>query len=106
MQALIPRQAAELVHPPLVCKGSPVFGLPAGDSSSGLWGDLSLNPGGVQAVQALIPRQAVLGLNPGRSVGSTGAHSQAGSANPQPRQAVLVPPVRKECRHSFSGRQC
>ena len=33
----------------------------------------------------------------GRSVGSAGTHSQAGSANPQPRQAVLVPtPARKK----------
>ena len=38
VQALIPRQAAELVTPPPVCKSSPVSGLPAGDSSSGFWG--------------------------------------------------------------------
>ena len=30
---------------------------------------------------------------PGRSAGT---HSQAGSANPQPSQAVLVPPARKK----------
>ena len=30
---------------------------------------------------------------PGRSAGT---HSQAGSSNPQPRQAVLVPPARKK----------
>ena len=35
---------------------------------------------------------------PGQSVGSAGTHSQAGSAKPQPKQAVLFPPVRKECR--------
>ena len=33
VQALIPRQVAELVTPLLVCKDSPVMGLPAGDSS-------------------------------------------------------------------------
>ena len=50
--------AAELVTSHLVCKCSPVLGLPAGDSSSGVPGDLSLSPGGVQAVKALIARQA------------------------------------------------
>ena len=38
-------------------------------------------------------------LQPGRSADSAGAHSQAGTANPQPRQAVLLPPARKGCRH-------
>ena len=52
-------------------------------------------------VKVPIPRQAVLTISsvipqPGRSVGSAGAHSQTGSANPQPRQAVLVPPARKK----------
>ena len=85
MQALIPRQAAESVTPPLVCKGSTVLGLPAGDSSSGFQADLNLSPGGVQAVQELIPRQAaglvtplvckcspVLGLPAGDSSGFQG----------------------------------
>ena len=56
VQALIPRQAAELVTPPLVCKGSLVLGLPAGDSSSGFQGDLSLCPAEVQAVDFLLSR--------------------------------------------------
>ena len=37
VQALIPRQAEEFVTP-LVCEGSLVLGLPAGDSSTGFWG--------------------------------------------------------------------
>ena len=48
---------------------------------------------GMQALQALIPRQGVLVSQPDRGAGSTGTHSQAGS-----------PPTRKECRqcrHSF-----
>ena len=53
VQALIPRQAAELVTPPLICKGSLVLLSPAGDSS-GFWGDLSLSPGKVQAVDSLL----------------------------------------------------
>ena len=121
-----PQAFAELVTPLLICKGSQVLGLPAGDSSSGLWGDLSLNPGGVQA---LIPRQAaelvnsalvckgspVLGLpagdsfsgfwgapkpQPMKSAGSTGTHSQADSAKPQPRKEC------RQCRCSFPGRLC
>ena len=54
VQALIPRQAAELVTP-LICKGSLVLGLPAGDSSSGFWGHLSFIPE-VQAVDSLLSR--------------------------------------------------
>ena len=83
VQALIPRQAAELVTPPLVCKDSPVLELPAGDCSSGFQGDLSLNQRGVQVVQVLILRQAVLSLNPG------------GVQALIPRQAaeLLTPPV-------------
>ena len=65
VQALIPRQATELVTPPLVCKDSQVLGLPAGDCSSGFQGDLSLSQGGMQVVQVLILRQAVLSLSPG-----------------------------------------
>ena len=42
---------------------------------------------------------------PRRSASSAGTHSQAGSSNPQPRKALLVPSARKECRHSFPGRQ-
>ena len=48
---------------------------------------------------ALIVRQAALTFSPGRSAGSAGAHSQAGS---------ISPPARKECRqcrYSFPGRQ-
>ena len=41
VQALIPRQTAEFVTPPLICKGSLVSRMPAGDSSSGFQGDLS-----------------------------------------------------------------
>ena len=57
MQVLTPRQAVEMVTPPLVSEGSPVSGVSAGDSSSGFWGDLSLSPGGVQAVDSLLSRQ-------------------------------------------------
>ena len=56
MQALIPRQTAELVTTLLVCEGNPVSELPAGDSSSGFWEDLSLSPGGVQAIDSLLSR--------------------------------------------------
>ena len=54
VQTLIPRQAAELVTPPLVCKGSLVSGLPAGDSSSGFHEVLSLSPGEREAVDFLL----------------------------------------------------
>ena len=55
VQALIPKQA-ELVTSPLVYKGSPVSGLPGGDSSSGFWWDLSHSLGQVQAVDSLLSR--------------------------------------------------
>ena len=65
----------------------------------------SLNWEGAQAVQVLSPRQA--GLPPrqvvlvpqlGRSTGSAGTHSQAGSINP-PREEC------RQCKYSFPGRQ-
>ena len=75
---------------------------------------------GVQVVQAIIPRKVALILSPGgvqavlipqlgRSTGSAGAHSHAGSTNPQPKRSAgnagthsqagsTNPPARKECR--------
>ena len=39
-------------------------------------------------MQALIPMQAMLVPQPGRSAGSAGAHSQADSAKPQPSRSA------------------
>ena len=77
---------------------------------------MTLSPGGVQEMQAIFPRQAVLTAQLGRSAGNAGAHSQAGSVNtPQLGRSAgsagalsqagnINPSAGKECRHSFPGR--
>ena len=69
---------------------------------------VTLCPGGVQAMQVLIPRQVAL-VPPTKK---DCRHSQAGSATPsweEQAMQVLIPrrqhyaPTRKECRHSFPG---
>ena len=76
-------------------QGQSSVGIAAGASSSGFWGDLSISPGGVQAMQVLIPWQGVLFPS-----------SKEGVQALIPRQVVLVFLARKECRHTFPGKQC
>ena len=117
MQALIPRQAVLTLQPGMSA-GAHSHADSTNPSQLGRSAGIhsmagSSIPPSQERVQVLIPRQAVLTLQLGRSVGSAGVFSQAGSISPQSGRSAGThsqagsanPPAWKQWRCSFSDRQ-